>query len=98
MRLSWNGDFSDLECSGPERWCLCKKDERRQLEAPVERTVRFRMNASPSSGRELQEADEGFTASGEFSVKVIISSGGFSLGGLGASLVMMMGLVVVTLL
>ena len=71
---------------------------RRQLEAPVERTVRFRMNASPSSGRELQEADDGFTASGEFSVKVIISSGGFSLGGVGASLVMMMGLVVVTLL
>ena len=57
------------------------------------------MKSSPSSGRELQAADdEDFTAGGEFSVKVIISSGGFSLGGVGASLVMMMGLVVVTLL
>ena len=91
-------DVTDQDCSSTFP-CICKKSDRRQLEAPVERTVRFRMKSSPSSGRELQAADdEDFTAGGEFSVKVIISSGGFSLGGVGASLVMMMGLVVVTLL
>ena len=98
-----SNDNTQIDCSGEVSLyqitsAPTTEGGRRQLEAPVERTVRFRMNASPSSGRELQEADDGFTASGEFSVKVIISSGGFSLGGVGASLVMMMGLVVVTLL